>query len=136
MKINLNILNKPYKLDQVIEIPKKYYENSEIKELKDVYVKGTIGYNLYDEVEINLECKGIMVLEDGVTLEPIDHHFEFKIDDAISSLGEEINKSLEKNQNTLDINELLWENIVLEVPISITKNKEVELKGNGWEFKN
>ena len=77
-----------------------------------------------------------MVLEDGLTLELIDHPFNFKIDDVISSLGEEINKSLENNQNILDINELLWENIVLEVPISITKNKEIELKGNGWEFKN
>ena len=77
-----------------------------------------------------------MVLEDGITLEPIDHQFEFKIDDVVSSLGEEINKNLEKNQNTLDINELLWEYFVLEVPISITKNKEIELKGNGWEFKN
>ena len=77
-----------------------------------------------------------MVLEDAITLEPINHHFKFKINDVISSLGEEINKSLEKSQNTLDINELLWENIVLEVPISVTNDKNVDLKGNGWEFKN
>ena len=136
MKINLNILNKPYELNTKIEIPKEYYQDSEIKELKDVYIKGTIGYNLYDEVEINLECNGIMVLNDAITLEPLDHHFKFKINDVISSLGDEITKSLEKNQNILDINELLWENIVLEVPISVTKNQNVELKGNGWEFKN
>ena len=29
---------------------------------------------------------------------------------------------------------ILWENIVLEVPISYTKTKNVSLSGDGWQF--
>ena len=39
-------------------------------------------------------------------------------------------------QNMLDIIELLWENIILEVPISLTKSPNLELKGDGWVLKN
>ena len=31
---------------------------------------------------------------------------------------------------------ILWQNIVLEVPISITKEKDAHLSGEGWELKN
>ena len=44
----------------------------------------------------------------------------------------------EKSKNSLDISEILWENIVLEIPISITnhKSEDLLLKGNGWELVN
>ena len=38
----------------------------------------------------------------------------------------------------LDISEILWENIVLEIPISITNvdSKNLRMQGEGWELKN
>ena len=39
-------------------------------------------------------------------------------------------------QNNLDLKEILWQNIVLEVPIRASKTAEVEIKkGEGWEMK-
>ena len=43
-------------------------------------------------------------------------------------------KYFEKNQNILDIIEFLWENIVLEVPISYTNASGTHLSGQGWEL--
>ena len=45
----------------------------------------------------------------------------------------------EKDQNelkTLDIMDILWQNIVLEVPISVRKDpdKKYEMSGEGWEL--
>ena len=45
-------------------------------------------------------------------------------------------KFFEKSKNTLDKLEFLWENIVLEVPISLTNNSGTTLRGEGWELNN
>ena len=136
MKINLNILNEPYIIDDIVDIPKTYFGSTDILNLKDVHVIGKVFYNLNDDVEINLKCNGIMVLADSNTLENVDYKFSFEIDDVLQNLGEEINENVKNNKNILDINELLWENIVLEVPISYSNSEEIHLKGNGWELKN
>ena len=52
----------------------------------------------------------------------------------MSNSEENSNEFYEKNKNILDINEFLWENIVLEVPISLTKKSGTNIKGNGWEL--
>ena len=45
---------------------------------------------------------------------------------------DEITDFIEKNQNALDINEFLWQNIVLEVPIRYTLCDAEKLKGDNW----
>ena len=39
----------------------------------------------------------------------------------------------EKNENTLDILDFLWENIVLEIPLQFTKVRDLsKFHGDGW----
>ena len=40
---------------------------------------------------------------------------------------------MENSQNTLDILSILWENIVLEIPISYTESDELNLKEEGYQ---
>ena len=69
-----------------------------------------------------------MILKDSYTLELVDYPFNIDIEENI--------KISKNNKNILDITEVLWQNIVLEVPISFSKNKKLEKsKGNGWELK-
>ena len=67
-----------------------------------------------------------MMLLDSVTLDEIPYEFDFVLDDIIDERC--INE-----QNVLDIMELLWENIVLEVPIRYTKSDAEDLKGDNWK---
>lgn len=121
--INLNVL--PIEIDDFYEIPREFYENTSIVELSKVMVKGLIKYNLSDEVEVNLEVSGVMKLNDSVTNELIDYPFSLKIEENL----QEIDGNCE---NTLDIIEFLWENIVLEVPIAVTNSSGAKLSGDGW----
>ena len=132
MKCNLNLL--PFKLDNDIVIDEKYYENTQVKSIKDLHVTGKIDYNLSDEVEINLHVIGTLVLEDSNTLELIDYPIDINIAENLNDLDGESTYFYEKSKNMLDIIEFLWENIVLEVPISVTTSKNITLKGNGWEY--
>lgn len=134
MKINLNLL--PYKIDQVVNFPSELYENTDILGLKDIYVKGSIYYNVVDEIEIDLQVDGIILLKDAISNEEVNYPISIKINENLAEIADESAKYLEKNQNILDIIEFLWENIVLEVPIRYTTVKDAKLKGEGWELNN
>ena len=56
------------------------------------------------------------------------------LNQAIASKRREIAEYFEKDKNTLDIMGILWENIVLEVPISISTSENTFQEGNGWEL--
>ena len=137
MQIDLNKLNTAdIIIDESLTIDKKKKKNTSIKELKPVKVSGKIFYNISDEIELDLDVEGIMVLEDSITLDPIDYPYNFHINEIISSENEEIKEYYQNSKNILDIMPILWQNIVLEVPISITKEKDAHLSGEGWELNN
>ncbi len=130
--LNLNIL--PIYLDEDVFFDPKYYENTAVVDLKDFHIKGVIKYNLGDEIEIDLHVTGKMYLVDAITLERVIYPIDLKIQENLSETGDESAKYYEKSKNTLDKLEFLWENIVLEVPISFTSSPGVSMSGDGWEL--
>lgn len=137
MQIDLNKLNvSNILIDESLTIDAELYKNTSIKELKPVKVSGKIFYNVSDEIELDVDVNGTMILEDSITLDPIDYPYSFHINEIISSENEEIKEYYQNSKNTLDIMPILWQNIVLEVPISITKEKDAHLSGEGWELNN
>ena len=118
---------KTIDLTNTYELPKEYYENSEIIRLDPIKVKGKV-YLENEEEHINIEIKGNMIINDSISLEEVDYPFTIKLDEKI----EENNK---KDENTLDIFQVLWENIVLEVPLQFTKVEDLsKFHGDGWKL--
>ena len=121
-------------IEQIVEFGN--IEDKQIKGLKDVFVKGIIKYNVLEEIELNLDVKGTMIINDSITLEEIPYDFSFNIEETIDKNNPEYSSYFKNNQNILDISEILWENIVLEVPMSYSNEHDVNLSGKGWEFNN
>lgn len=136
MQIELNKLkvNDRFTYDEDIVIDKTVYNNADIKDLKGLHLKGIIYYNSAEILEINLHLTGIMSLLDSITLETIEHTFSIEIEEEYSLNDPYFKEYYEKEQNILDIMSVLWENIVLEVPISITQVKDAKLSGEGWQL--
>lgn len=128
MKIDLNELN--YKdrieIDNVISFPKEGYSNDVIRSVEDTKVEGFITLNSVDEYIYNLEVNGKMIIPDSITNENITYEYNFLIE-------EEIPQSCINEHNMLDLTELLWQNIVLEVPMRYTNSDATNLKGDHWE---
>ena len=123
--INSNIAR--ISLDGEVKIPDEYLEKSEIVALKDLKLTGELE-KIEDQINITGTLEGTMVLEDSISLEPIDYPFIVEID-------EEIDDFLEKSINILDITEILWQNIVLEVPLKLTNVENFdEYHGDGWRL--
>ena len=134
MEINIGRLYNIPKLDIDDDIIFNDIDSKLIKRLENVHAKGYLKYTLSEEIEINLEVTGTMYLEDAITLEEIPHDFSFTINELYDENDENFSKITKNNKNLLDINEILWENIVLEVPIRLTKNAGKKLQGEGWEL--
>lgn len=127
MKLNNNLL-KEIEINQRVEIPKELYENSSVIELKNLFLEGKVYKDSTDIINIQAKLSGIMVLEDSISLEPINYEFSCEID-------EELEETLEKLENTLDITDILWQNIMLEVPLKLSYVENFnDYQGDGWKL--
>ena len=109
-------------IDDSVTIPKDLFTDSRIDDLKNVTILGDIKYKEDDSLVLTAKLKGTMVLEDDLTLEQVDYEFDIDIEE-----------NLDKNQNILDITDVLWQNILVEVPSKVRKTDEMpELSGDGW----
>ena len=137
MFINLNtITDKGIILDQVIEFEEKYYENTIIKGLENVHVKGRIYYSTTKVVLFEGSMEGNMIINDSNTNELVSYPFSSEISEILLE-DTNLDENLRTNdKNSLDLKEILWQNIVLEVPLTYSKEeKPSATKGEGWELK-
>ena len=114
-------------INKEVIIPEEYFKNTDILELKNVTFKGDI-QNLEEVFNLKGTVTGIMVLEDNISLDKIDYNFSAEID-------EEIEENQENSSNILDITDVLWQNILLEVPLKLTNVTNFdEYHGDGWKL--
>ena len=74
------------------------------------------------------KIKGIVKLKDSISLEPVDYEININYEDILDDF-------YKKSENKLDIFQLLWENIELEVPLRFTKVEDLsKFQGNGWKL--
>ncbi len=125
-------------IDTDITLAKELYEHASVSDIQNLHINGIINYDYENNLTLHLDVTGIFKIEDAITLEPIDYEFTSNIEEKIENIEEKCGDFYEKSKNTLDISEILWENIVLEIPISVshTKSENISLKGEGWELKN
>ena len=136
MFINLNELNtkKVLSIDELVL--KDDNLDKRIHDLINAKVIGKIYLDSVDNIILNCEFSGTMLIEDSISLEDVPYDFNIKIEEKVNEIEENYQDCYSFSKNTLDLKSILWQNIVLEVPISYTKVNDANLKGNGWELLN
>ena len=137
MEFDLNkITEQGILIDTIISFDEEYLRVSEIKKLDNVHVSGRIYYSLTKEVIFAGNVNGNMILVDGYSGDLIDYPFNIDLDEILANFSDEDEKMGKKPKNSLDLKEVLWENIVLEVPIVVSKDNKVKTKkGEFWEVR-
>ena len=135
MELNLaELTNGSVTYDNDFVINADTYKEVGILDLKNLHVTGDISLNSVSMLAVNLTVTGIMVIPDSVTTEPVDYPFTSKIEEEYDINDENFLEYYQKEQNILDIMKILWENIVLEVPMRFTVAKDAHLSGDGWSL--
>ena len=140
--MNIDLLRLKNNVDKVIEINEDIsfdgfdFSGTDLIDLKDVHVSGNITKDSMDDICLYLSVSGVMVLPCAITLEEVLHNFSFVVDDKLENILEEL-KNDKKIENTIDILPIIWENILMEIPMRVvSKGAEEELsnlEGNGWK---
>ncbi len=132
-KLNNNTL-EILEIDETLDYPLEKLKGTDIKSLNNIRVKGTVSRIQDNVYHLNMHITGSMVLLCARSLEDVTYPLDIFIDKNIKEdeNEEEIDVICE---NSLDIFEIVWENIVLEVPLRVVKeNANFISEGNGWSL--
>lgn len=129
MEIDLTSLNSnvitEVKIDTYLSFNTNYLEKSTIKRLNDVKVVGTISKDSNNDNILKASVTGEMLLEDSVSLEDVNYPFSIQVEEKIE----------ENSENTIDIMDILWQNIILEIPLKFTNVEDYsKFQGEGWKL--
>ena len=132
MFVNLEELNSGIKeevtFSDSVNFDEEIFKNTDIKKLEDTIVTGKIYKDASGEFIIDASITGKMHLEDSISLEDIVYPFSVNIEENIEEI-------LGNDENTIDILPILWQNIVLEVPLKYTKVEDYSnYSGDGWKL--
>ena len=119
-----------------VEIPGDWLKTTPIIEADKLDLEFTIDLDANQDFVLDLHCNGNLYLEDARSLNKVNYPISISLQEKITEESELLGKFLTNSQNTLDILAVLWENIVLEIPISYTVCDELELPSErvGWDM--
>lgn len=130
LKLKLNQV-KEIIIDNKIKLDKQIYSNTDIRNIDDIYLKGNIVYHGDESFELKLNIKTILVLPCSITLDNINYPIDININE---DLGEEENTKI--INNSIDLIPIIWQNIMLEVPLKVVSENvdRSKFKGDGWRL--
>ncbi len=105
-----------------VNIPNAQCDDPRIDSLKDISIEGKVKLNEEDILQLDAKITGTMFLKDDVTLETVEYHFCADVEEELSS-----------NEYIIDITDILWQNILTEIPSKVrATNEDIYLSGDGW----
>lgn len=139
--MNIELLRLKNDVDKVIEIDddisfdKSDFLGTDLIDLKDVHVSGNLSKDSMGDICLYLSVGGKMILPCAYTLQDVPYDFSFCIDDKLENVLKELQID-KKVENTIDILPIIWENILMEIPMRVVSpNAKLDnLKGDGWRF--
>lgn len=136
-RLNNNI-DKSISIDTTYSFSKEELEGTDLLKLDDVKINGELFKNSLGNIELNVVVDGVMVLPCAITLKPVDYPFSVEISGELEELTEEIGNFSTNFQNSIDILPIIWENILMEIPMRVVskdvKETDYNRSGDGWSF--
>lgn len=137
IRLNNNI-EKTISVDETYSFTQDELMGTDLLKLDNVKVEGEILKNSLGNIELNVDVEGVMVLPCAITLKPVDYPFVITISGEIEELMENFEENERNFKNTIDILPIIWENILMEIPMRVVsedvKEKDLNLSGDGWKF--
>ena len=118
--------HKPFNFDEILDFKDRIENIDDILDISNVKVSGS-GRNIVNDryiFDLNIEC--LLTLECARTLEPVEYPISLQVTeifDVNDSQDEDI-RIIEKN--TIDLSDVIWENIYLEKPMRVFKEGTTE----------
>lgn len=123
-------------IDDEVIIPDSWFSDTSIKRLENVKFSGEVTKLWDGPYQIIGKISGVMILPDDVTMEDVSYSFVSEIEEEFDENSGNDDKKLKIVQNSLDITEFLWQNILVEIPSKVVgdRTSDLTLEGDGWRL--
>lgn len=106
-------------INEEITIPEEYY-TYDIKSISPVKLDGYLYLNEIDELSIDLNVKCDLTLKSSISLKDVDFPININIDEL------DFDDENKKITNSIDLIPIIWQNILIEIPIRVTDSSNDE----------
>lgn len=112
------------------------YKDTDIRSLSPIDVEITIARSSDLSYNMDLRIKGTMVLPCSLTLKDVNYPFDIKTEVKVSNDDENYDEYVKINQNNIDIIPIIWQNILLEIPLRVESEDVSDsiVSGEGWKL--
>ncbi len=123
-------------INENLQVSEDLLKKAKIISLDNVKVEGEITRNSNYDFYVSLDIYGTMILPCSISLKPTNYDFSIKIDENLLTLLEEIDENVKKVENTIDIFPIIWENILMEIPMRVVNSdiSSIKKEGKGWKL--
>lgn len=122
-------------IDDEVTIDDDYLKGTDIKKISKIKLNGSI-YSYEDNFVIDLNIKCTLTLICSISLKDVLYNIDININEIIGENDEILEENNKIINNTIDLIPIIWQNIILEVPLKvISPDVDVKnLEGDGWRF--
>ena len=122
--------------NEVISLDEELYKETGIRSLSPLDVSINIHRVTDSDYSMDLNIKGTMILPCSVTLKDVNYPFEVKTELKVSNNDENDEEYVKIMQNNIDIIPIIWQNIVLEIPLRVVSEdiSDSPVEGDGWKL--
>ena len=106
-------------INDEITIPKEYY-TYDIKSISPVKLDGYLYLDELDNLSINLNVKCDLTLKSSISLNDVNYPININIDEL------DFDDENKKTTNSIDLIPIIWQNILIEIPIRVTDSSSDE----------
>ena len=131
MKWSVSQLRKlttnPYHFSLEIDFSNEAEQVEDIQSIGIALVEGTISRVDDDIFRCTYHLKVELVLSCSLTLEPVNYSMNFEQEDLIGYANENYDDVVEISGNTVDLKAIVWDNIIVNIPIRIVRDDAYEI---------
>ena len=122
--------------NEVITLDEGLYKDTDIRKLSPLDISINIQRITDSAYNMELYIKGEMILPCSVTLKDVKYPFEVKTEVKVSNDDENDEECVKIIQNNIDIIPIIWQNIVLEIPLRVVSEdvSDSPVSGDGWKL--
>lgn len=129
--------NQTIHIDEEISVEESsFLHNTEVKSIPHCHITGTLHFDGRNRVSSDLHLEGVMTVLDSITGQDLDLDFDTESQTVYSfePVTDE-DEVIPVKKDTVDINPEIFQAIVYEAPMSITRLPREEYpSGNGWKL--
>ena len=129
-------VDKTLSINENILISEEKIKEAGLLDIENLVTDILLYKNALLDICAKIKISGYLIIPCSVTLKPVKHQFLIELDDEITNLYEEIGENDKNIQNTIDILPIIWENILMEIPMRVvSENASFEkTSGEGWKL--